>query len=130
MNMNINQVYNTRDDINFFDKNYNTQNDGLFFDQTKNIYNTQGGLVSKTQQQIFADSFKEFLKKPASQSQQPVYPDYINKCNPRCCNVINTDLISNKITATNYLNENVCKKVCNQNFNGNCNGNRNCNRIG
>lgn len=89
----------------------NTMN---FFDQTKSVYNTQGELVEKSQQQLFSDKFQKYLKNPTT-AKQPVYPDYINNCNPPCCNQNNYDLISSKIINVNYLNKNVCP-ISNKNY--------------
>jgi hypothetical protein len=79
-----------------------------FFDQATNIYNTQGELVPKTQQQIFSDNFYYYLNNN-KKIDKPIYTDYVNKCYPHCCNPIKWD-VSEKIIDIQYINSNVCNK--------------------
>lgn len=80
-----------------------------FFDQSKNIYNTQGEMVNKTQHQIFSDNFISYLKNN-NPTHKPIYADYINKCYPPCCNPIKWD-VSETIIDVNYYNEQVCNNI-------------------
>jgi hypothetical protein len=79
-----------------------------YFDQSKNIYNTQGDIVTQTQQQIFSDKFSQYLKNN-TRPNIPKHSTYINKCHPPCCNPIKWD-ISEYIINSQYINSNVCNK--------------------
>ncbi len=79
-----------------------------FFDQKTNIYNTQGQLVSKTQQQVFSDTFNTYLH-DNTKIDKPVYSGYVNKCYPQCCNPIKWD-VSENIIDIQYINSNVYNK--------------------
>jgi len=81
------------------------------FDQSKNIYNTQGKIVNKTQHQIFSDKFQCYLKNNTRIIDKPIYQNYINQCYPAVCNPIKWD-ISEKIINIQYLNSNICNNSC------------------
>jgi len=85
-----------------------------YFDQSQNIYNTQGQLVNKTQQQLFADNFSCYLNNKIS-IDKPTYTNYVNKCYPACCNPIKWD-VSEKIIDVKYVNNDVCNRENQKSF--------------
>lgn len=73
-------------------------------DQHKNIYDTQGNLTDKSVLQTFSDEFLKNLPEHNIKTKLPVYSDFKTKY-LSCCNALKTDIISEKITSTNYYNK-------------------------